>query len=115
MDELNTELIDTCRQLNRLLKVKDPYHSEIVERMLNKIEGRTTQPSDKELLLEALTGVLFVDKASSPSSGVHAPSRNWREISASTSGAFHPAGLIIFPSSLHRNITQPSQVDVIPG
>ena len=58
MDDLNTELIDTCRQLNRLLKVKDPYHSEIVERMLNKIEGRTTQTSDKELLLEALTGLL---------------------------------------------------------
>lgn len=58
MDELNTELIDTCRQLNRLLKAKDPYHSGIVERMLNKIENRSDQASDKDILLKALTGVL---------------------------------------------------------
>lgn len=58
MDELNTELIDTCRQLNRLLKDKDPYHSGIVDRMLDKIETRSEKAADKDLLLKALTGVL---------------------------------------------------------
>lgn len=58
MQTLSQELLETCRQLNGLLKTKDPYHSEIVERMLNKIENEQNKDSDRDLILKALTGVL---------------------------------------------------------
>jgi hypothetical protein len=39
MPNILTELLSTCRQLNGLLKTKDPHHSQIVESLLNKVEG----------------------------------------------------------------------------
>lgn len=39
MPNILTELLSTCRQLNGLLKTKDPHHSQVVDRMLNKVEA----------------------------------------------------------------------------
>lgn len=39
------EILTTCKQLNRLLKAKDPYHASLVEALLSKIEAQ--MPSEK--------------------------------------------------------------------
>lgn len=39
MQNLLKQLLGTCRDLNGLLKTKDPYHSQVVDRMLNKVEA----------------------------------------------------------------------------
>jgi hypothetical protein len=47
MPNILTELLSTCRQLNGLLKTKDPHHSQIVDSLLNKVEGAVTN-TDKD-------------------------------------------------------------------
>ena len=46
MPNIFTELLSTCRQLNGLLKTKDPHHSQIVDSLLNKVEGATDKDSN---------------------------------------------------------------------
>lgn len=52
------QILSTCKQLNRLLKTKDPYHSDLVAQLLTKIENQipsdNPQGVDKDAILEAL-------------------------------------------------------------
>jgi len=40
------QILTTCKQLNRLLKAKDPYHADLVATLLSKIESQI--PSDEK-------------------------------------------------------------------
>ena len=40
------QILSTCKQLNRLLKSKDPYHADLVDSLLRKIDKAI--PSDSE-------------------------------------------------------------------
>jgi len=46
MPNILTELLSTCRQLNGLLKTKDPHHSQIVDSLLNKVDGAMNKDSN---------------------------------------------------------------------
>lgn len=52
------EILSTCKQLNRLLKTKDPYHADLVETLLAKIDraipSDNPQGVDKHDIIEAL-------------------------------------------------------------
>lgn len=52
------EILATCKQLNRLLKAKDPYHSDLVSTLLDKIDKQipsdNPQGVDKDVMIEAL-------------------------------------------------------------
>jgi len=52
------QILSTCKQLNRLLKTKDPYHSDLVAQLLAKIENQipseNPQGVDKDAIVEAL-------------------------------------------------------------
>lgn len=52
------EILSTCKQLNRLLKAKDPYHSDLVSTLLDKIDKQipsdNPQGVDKDVMIEAL-------------------------------------------------------------
>lgn len=53
-----SEILDTCKQLNRLLKAKDPYHADLVSTLLSKIESQLPSNEnkgvDKRDIIEAL-------------------------------------------------------------
>lgn len=59
MPNILTELLSTCRQLNGLLKTKDPHHAQIVESLLNKVEGASKKTTNKDS--EAIQK-LFINK-----------------------------------------------------
>ena len=51
------QILKTCKQLNRLLKRKDPYHADMVDALLRKIE--TSVPSDnrkvdRDVIIESI-------------------------------------------------------------
>ena len=52
------QILSTCKQLNRLLKAKDPYHSDLVAQLLAKIESQipsdNPQGVDTDAIVEAL-------------------------------------------------------------
>ena len=51
------QILSTCKQLNRLLKSKDPYHSDMVDTLLAKIEKQIPaekQPLDRDVIIKAL-------------------------------------------------------------
>jgi hypothetical protein len=52
------EILSTCKQLNRLLKAKDPYHADLVSTLLDKIDKQipsdNPQGVDKDVIIEAL-------------------------------------------------------------
>jgi cytochrome c556 len=52
------QILSTCKQLNRLLKAKDPYHADLVETLLAKIDkaipSDNPQGVDKDAIVEAL-------------------------------------------------------------
>lgn len=52
------EILSTCKQLNRLLKAKDPYHADLVSTLLSKIESQIPSDEndgvDKHDIIEAL-------------------------------------------------------------
>lgn len=52
------EILSTCKQLNRLLKAKDPYHADLVSTLLSKIESQIPSDEnkgvDKRDIIEAL-------------------------------------------------------------
>lgn len=52
------QILSTCKQLNRLLKAKDPYHADLVATLLDKIEKQipsdNPQGVDKHVIIEAL-------------------------------------------------------------
>jgi len=52
------EILTTCKQLNRLLKAKDPYHADLVATLLSKIESQIPSAKskgvDKRDIIEAL-------------------------------------------------------------
>jgi len=52
------QLLTTCKQLNRLLKAKDPYHADLVATLLSKIESQIPSEKSKGLdkrdIIEAL-------------------------------------------------------------
>jgi hypothetical protein len=52
------EILSTCKQLNRLLKAKDPYHADLVATLLSKIESQIPSEKSKGLdkrdIIEAL-------------------------------------------------------------
>jgi len=52
------QILSTCKQLNRLLKAKDPYHADLVATLLSKIESQIPSEKSKGLdkhdIIEAL-------------------------------------------------------------
>lgn len=52
------QILSTCKQLNRLLKTKDPYHADMVDALLRKLDkaipSDNPQGVDKDVILEAL-------------------------------------------------------------
>jgi hypothetical protein len=52
------EILSTCKQLNRLLKAKDPHHADLVATLLSKIESQIPSEKSKGLdkrdIIEAL-------------------------------------------------------------
>ena len=52
------QILSTCKQLNRLLKAKDPYHADLVGELLDGIAKslNETNPQgvDKDAIVEAL-------------------------------------------------------------
>ena len=52
------QILTTCKQLNRLLKSKDPYHSDMVSTLLAKIEKQIPSDSpeglDRDVIIKAL-------------------------------------------------------------
>ena len=52
------QILYTCKQLNRLLKSKDPYHSDMVSKLLAKIEKQipsdNPQGVDRDVIIKAL-------------------------------------------------------------
>ena len=52
------QILSTCKQLNRLLKSKDPYHSDMVSTLLAKIEKQipsdNPQGVDRDVIIKAL-------------------------------------------------------------
>ena len=52
------QILSTCKQLNRLLKTKDPYHADLVETLLDKIDKAIPSDSpkglDKDVIIKAL-------------------------------------------------------------
>jgi hypothetical protein len=52
------EILSTCKQLNRLLKAKDPHHANLVATLLSKIESQIPSEKSKGLdkrdIIEAL-------------------------------------------------------------
>ena len=52
------QILSTCKQLNRLLKRKDPYHADLVETLLNKLDKAIPSDSpkglDKDVIIKAL-------------------------------------------------------------
>ena len=52
------EILTTCKQLNSLLKAKDPYHADLVATLLSKIESQIPSEKSKGLdkrdIIEAL-------------------------------------------------------------
>ena len=52
------QILTTCKQLNRLLKAKDPYHADLVATLLSKIESQIPSEKSKGLdkrdIIEAL-------------------------------------------------------------
>jgi len=59
---ITEQILSTCKQLNRLLKAKDPYHADLVATLLSKVEdgmNGTTQKQgvDKHVIMEALKNI----------------------------------------------------------
>ena len=52
------QILSTCKQLNRLLAKKDPYHSDMVSKLLANIENRMPSDSpeglDRYVIIKAL-------------------------------------------------------------
>ena len=51
------QILKTCKQLNRLLKRKDPYHADMVDALLRKIELSVPSDNrkvDKDVIIESL-------------------------------------------------------------
>ena len=52
------QILSTCKQLNRLLKTKDPYHADLVETLLNKIDKAIPSDSpkglDKDVIIKSI-------------------------------------------------------------
>jgi len=52
------QILSTCKQLNRLLKTKDPYHADLVETLLAKLDkaipSDNPQGVDKDVIIKAL-------------------------------------------------------------
>ncbi len=52
------QVLSICKQLNRLLKTKDPYHADLVETLINKLDkaipSDNPQGVDKDVIIKAL-------------------------------------------------------------
>ena len=52
------QILYTCKQLNRLLKRKDPYHADLVENLLSKIEKAMPSDNpngvDRDVIIESI-------------------------------------------------------------
>lgn len=52
------QILSTCKQLNRLLKTKDPHHADMVSTLLDKIDKAIPSDSpeglDKDDIVKAL-------------------------------------------------------------
>ena len=51
------QILKTCKQLNSLLKRKDPYHADMVDALLRKLESSVPSDNhkvDRDVIIESI-------------------------------------------------------------